>query len=255
MSCTYYAEKYGYNYCTAKGDYISCYCSYDDESCRYYPKSAYVENCDCPYWKSGNYCKAKGGYVSGSCDNYTSCVYYLRATRDDEDDDDTSSGGCYLTTACVSYKGLADDCYELQLLRKYRDTYLSSFKEGKKDIKKYYQIAPIIVAAINAEANAEEIWEDIYANLVCKCVELIDAKKYSEAHYYYKDFSMKLYKKCVQEKGYKWECLFCTPEEVRDVDVTMCPYIKFGRCKGTPNGKEKSIAFCAYFAKKCVVQD
>lgn len=34
-------------------------------------------------------------------------------------------GGCYLTSATVEYMGLEDNCYQLSILRKYRDDYLT----------------------------------------------------------------------------------------------------------------------------------
>lgn len=185
MSCTYYAEKHGDHYCTAKGGYISCYCSYDDKSCRYYPNSEDVTDCGCPYWSSGNYCQAKKGYVSGNCDyNYTSCVYY---------NEGNGSGGCFLTTACVEWKGLPDDCDELQTLRKYRDTYLNSFEDGRKDVEQYYKIAPGIVERITNSPNKDKLLESIYTELVLPCVDLIKKGKYSEAHWHYKTYVWNLY--------------------------------------------------------------
>lgn len=46
----------------------------------------------------------------------------------------TSSGGCFLTSACTEAKGLADDCYELTMLRAFRDEYLVKQKSGKAEI-------------------------------------------------------------------------------------------------------------------------
>lgn len=193
MSCRFYAEKGGEDWCTSKGGYIPFYCPSDDRSCRYYIDSDDVKDCDCPYWSSGNYCSAKGGYVSGNCSyGYTSCRYYREANGGSSDDG--GSGGCYLTTACVWYKDRPDDCVELQILRNYRDTYLKSFEEGRKDVKEYYRVAPAIIVGIRKQPDVDEIWEDIYTNLVCKCIELINAGKYSEAHYHYKDFTLKLMK-------------------------------------------------------------
>lgn len=54
-----------------------------------------------------------------------------------------SSNGCYLTTACVEYKGLSDSCKELTLLRNFRDNYMKN--NSSTDIDKYYQVAPRIV--------------------------------------------------------------------------------------------------------------
>jgi hypothetical protein len=66
-------------------------------------------------------------------------------------------GLCYLTTACCSYKGLPDDCEELQVLRHFRDTYVP-----KGLVDDYYalqnQIMPKVVA--NSE-RLEYIWQTI----------------------------------------------------------------------------------------------
>jgi len=239
MSCRYYAEKDGDDYCTAKGGYISGYCGYDDTSCRYYPNSEDTVDCDCPYWGKGGYCSAKGGYVSGDCSyGYTSCTYYKQAN---------GKSGCYLTTACVTYKGLPDNCEELTILREFRDKYLKSFKAGRKDIKEYYRVAPEIVKAISARENAKEIWEDIYNNLVVKSIELIKAKKYSEAHYYYKDFSEKLFNRYVK-------CFICNLEELKDTDVTVCKFRCVGGHFDKLNGEEKRVIYCAAKADLCIAQ-
>lgn len=65
----------------------------------------------------------------------------------------TSSGGCFLTSACTEAKGLADDCYELTMLRAFRDEYLVKQKSGKAEIAHYYITAPKIVETINADGN------------------------------------------------------------------------------------------------------
>ena len=53
------------------------------------------------------------------------CSYYKTYEDPDEVQDckqfkerGSSSGGCFLTTACCDYKGLPDDCYELETMRK-----------------------------------------------------------------------------------------------------------------------------------------
>ncbi len=81
---------------------------------------------------------------------------------------------CYLTTACVGYRGLPDDCEELTLLRAFRDDYLFFQPHGPALIKKYYAYAPEIVQSINARSDAAAIYEEIYA-VVRQCVTLIKA--------------------------------------------------------------------------------
>ena len=66
----------------------------------------------------------------------------------DKSDTSSGSGGCYLTSACMKYfqEKFDDNCYELTVLRWFRDNFVS-----KEDIEHYYEVAPIIVEAINKE--------------------------------------------------------------------------------------------------------
>lgn len=67
-----------------------------------------------------------------------------------------------MTSACVYAKNLPDDCYELQTLRTFRDTWMKGSKEGQKSIATYYDTEPKIVFAINDMANPKAIYEKIY---------------------------------------------------------------------------------------------
>ena len=40
---------------------------------------------------------------------------------------------CFITTACVKYYGLKDNCYQLEILRKFRDGYLLK-SDSNKDL-------------------------------------------------------------------------------------------------------------------------
>ena len=99
-------------------------------------------------------------------------------------DTSNSSGSCYLTTACMKYmQELFDDnCYELTVLRWFRDNFVT-----KEDVKHYYQIAPIIVEAINKEEQNEVIYNYIYDNVVDYCVTQIENGNYREAYNRYKN--------------------------------------------------------------------
>jgi len=82
---------------------------------------------------------------------------------------------CYLTTACVKYKGLDDDCEELTVLRYFRDTYLMEKPNGKAMIDMYYKQAPCILHNIAKENTGaqEKIMEQIYG-IVRRCVDAIN---------------------------------------------------------------------------------
>ena len=56
---------------------------------------------------------------------------------------------CFLTTACCTYKGLPDDCYELQMLRNFRDSVLKKTETGTALVQLYYEQAPKIVEQID----------------------------------------------------------------------------------------------------------
>lgn len=119
--------------------------------------------------------------------NYNDCPYYRNKS-----DLSSSSGGCYLTSACVYAKGLPDDCYELETLRKFRDEYMRSSCQGNEDIKHYYMTAPLIVDRINASNEAATEWKRIYEELVTPCIHLIEKGRTQEAYDKYKEYALKL---------------------------------------------------------------
>ena len=84
---------------------------------------------------------------------------------------------CYITTAVCESQGNADDCYELELLRDYRDHYLLSSPEGEALVKEYYNIAPTIVSRIGRSEAPGQVYEEIWQNYLAPCVGLIEAGK------------------------------------------------------------------------------
>mgnify|MGYP004676561313 FL=1 len=89
---------------------------------------------------------------------------------------------CFLTSACMEHfqENFDDNCYELTVLRWFRDNYVSEF-----DINHYYEIAPIIVEAINQEVKENIIY--IYDNVVDYCIKQIENGNYKEAYSRYKN--------------------------------------------------------------------
>ena len=113
------------------------------------------------------YCSKKDQYLPQKhaiCDNFIQ--------RSDQ--------GCYLTTACVQYKGLPDDCYELSTLRNFRDQYVTKLPNGEELVKKYYKTASQIVEIINNSANKDEIYSKMY-DFILLCIEKINANDYESA--------------------------------------------------------------------------
>lgn len=135
------------------------------------------------------YCIKKDDYVNED-------VYYKYCRKYDYPDcpiyRGNSSGGCYLTSACLYSRGLPDNCYELEMLRHYRDTWLKKSKEGSVVVAQYYEIAPKIVSAINNKKDSKNIYDMVYEKMVKPCVELLEQKKFYEAMELYKSMTLQL---------------------------------------------------------------
>lgn len=110
-----------------------------------------------------------------------------RAKRNDPGKSRDRKPGCFLTTAACEYKGLPDDCRELQVLRGFRDTYLLASIEGQELVERYYAIAPEIAACLTPD-QAEKVWR-----VVRGCVKLVDVGDFGGA--------VSLYQAMVQEVG------------------------------------------------------
>lgn len=81
---------------------------------------------------------------------------------------------CYITTAVCRSLGRPDDCYELNTLRDYRDSYLLSSDEGREMVQEYYNIAPTIVKRIDKKAEADKIYKDIWNTYLSPCITMIE---------------------------------------------------------------------------------
>ena len=102
------------------------------------------------------------------------------------DDDD-----CFITTACIKYYGLNDECEELKTLRFFRDEYMNSTSDNIELVKIYYRIAPNLVKLLNKERNKEEIYKEIYSQIVLSC-EAIKRNQFEKAKTIYVDVIKKL---------------------------------------------------------------
>ena len=104
-------------------------------------------------------------------------------------EDVQKDGGCYLTTACMKHlkETFDDNCYELTMLRWFRDKFLS-----KEDIEHYYITAPIVIKALDNIPDNEDIYEHIYQNVILKCIDDIKAMNYESAYARYKNMVLTL---------------------------------------------------------------
>jgi|GEM_PF-2392431 len=69
-------------------------------------------------------------------------------------DDYYGDSDCFLTTAACDGVGLADDCWELRTLRRFRDGWLARQPGGAEDIARYYREAPAIAEKLRSDPEA-----------------------------------------------------------------------------------------------------
>lgn len=81
---------------------------------------------------------------------------------------------CYITTAVCQSLGRPDDCYELNTLRGYRDSYLLSTAEGRAMVDEYYNIAPTIVKRIDKQEDSDRIYREIWNTYLSPCITMIE---------------------------------------------------------------------------------
>ena len=86
---------------------------------------------------------------------------------------------CFITSACIQAKGLPDDCYELNTIRGFRDSYIKAMPDGERILHEYYAVAPQIVAAINKTEDPRQVYSNVYEQLT-SIVELIHSGENGE---------------------------------------------------------------------------
>ena len=103
-----------------------------------------------------------------------------RSEREDSSDDSSSGGGCFLTTACVEYAGLPDDCYELEAVRGLRERYIRNLPDGESFLREYYETAPKIVEKIKKRSDSDMVLAELLAKARAVCA-LIEEERMGEA--------------------------------------------------------------------------
>lgn len=99
-------------------------------------------------------------------------AYTLQKSDYDQIAKGFKKGLCYITTAVCVSQGKPDDCLELTVLRRYRDRYLMQTEEGRTLVEEYYNIAPVLVHAIDMQKDPAGIYDEIYRDYLCPCIDL-----------------------------------------------------------------------------------
>jgi len=132
------------------------YCGYTADECMSRFEASTAGTVDCGIFEylmdNGN------GTILVTANGHVPCNLSSPHTKDSlwiPDMAKSKKSGCFLTTACVEFAGMADDCEILTLMRQLRDEYVTKLPEGEKLISEYYEISPKIVAAIKQLPDSE----------------------------------------------------------------------------------------------------
>jgi hypothetical protein len=99
----------------------------------------------------------------------------------------SSKSGCFVTTAVCDILGKDDKCFELEILRKFRDEELLTDKGLEKLVFEYYRISPRFVNKILTLEKNKEFAEFLLNEYINNIIENIQNAK--------KDKAIELYKK------------------------------------------------------------
>lgn len=122
------------------------------------------------------------------------CTYYKRYYYPEEkacSHYSSGNSGCFLTTACCQYYGLADNCDELEAMRTLRDKYMMLSESGKALINEYYETAPEIERKISSAPDHGEICENIYQTVLL-CKNYVEKNDFESAEELYKNMFFRL---------------------------------------------------------------
>jgi hypothetical protein len=93
---------------------------------------------------------------------------------------------CFITTAVCESQDKPDDCYELQILREFRDSYM--MLHYPEEVEEYYLKAPNVVAAIKAlpADESEAVFNSLYHVYILPAIYAIESDDPYTAHDIYK---------------------------------------------------------------------
>lgn len=111
-----------------------------------------------------------------------------------------SSSFCYITTAACNYLNKPDDCYELNILRWYRDNWLVQQTDGPELVGEYYAMAPGIIATIDERDDKDDIYQEIWEKYIIPCIKLIELTAYDTCKDLYIQMVQELKNKCASDK-------------------------------------------------------
>lgn len=90
-------------------------------------------------------------------------------------------GGCFVTTTVCEILGKDDNCYELEILRKFRDTKLLADDSLKNLVYQYYEISPEFVGIIKRHPTKDKFAKYLMDEYIQNIIIFIQAGRDIEA--------------------------------------------------------------------------
>lgn len=87
---------------------------------------------------------------------------------------DYKKSGCFLTTLACEVLEYEDDCYELETLRDFRESYLEGLSWGKHLLERYEEYSLLLVPLVREDYDSKRTCQfvmDKYIRVAVKCVE------------------------------------------------------------------------------------
>lgn len=121
--------------------------------------------------------KCEQEYISEILDEKKYTTEYIKSQR---------KRGCYLTTAMCDILKKDDDCYELNILRRFRDEELTKTIDGLKIIHEYNMFAPPISNQLMAHIHKMDIALAMKTEYIDEIIKSINREANEEAISHYK---------------------------------------------------------------------
>jgi len=89
--------------------------------------------------------------------------------------------GCFITTAVTSQQGKPDNCYELEVLRKFRDDYMMENPQYHRFVQQYYKEAPWIMSKLEDSPQKNNIYKVFYLAFIVPAIAAIENNENEQA--------------------------------------------------------------------------
>jgi len=108
------------------------------------------------------------------------------------------SGSCFITTAICQALDKADDCSELNTLRRFRDDIMLAHPYWQDLVSNYYHIAPSLAEKLSAHHQSHDLSVRLYQEYLVTILLAIEQERYQQAVTHYQamvDYCQDLFSK------------------------------------------------------------